>query len=163
MERFTSSAFGEREVACAVESEILRAGNALMDFQLIVSALVGIVGARISRNGIGNLNHLFFWSELYRRTKGTVNIIFCLMKIPLLLRCAARANLKRAGYIGLRRSDSIYSKRPEQPPLPLRVHGHDRACEKRAQEKISDLAKIYDVHVHKIQRQLFALNVFSSC
>ena len=34
---------------------------------------------------------------------------------------------------------------------------HDRACEKRAQEKISDLAKIYDVHVHKIQRQLFAL------
>ena len=69
MERFTSSAFGEREVACAVESDILRAGNALMDFQLIVSALVGIVGARISRNGIGNLTHLFFWSELYRRTR----------------------------------------------------------------------------------------------
>jgi hypothetical protein len=42
-----------------------------MDFHIIVWTLVGIVGLRISSNGgrIGNLNHLFFWSELYRRTR----------------------------------------------------------------------------------------------
>ena len=75
MARLTSSAFGEREVACAVESEILRAGNGLMDFQLIVSDLGWNRRRADRRNGIGNLTHLFFWSELYRRTKGTVNII----------------------------------------------------------------------------------------
>ena len=75
MERFTSSAFGEREVACAVESDILRAGNALMDFQLIVSALVGIVGARISRNGIGDLTHLFSGPSYIAGPRDIVNII----------------------------------------------------------------------------------------
>src|SRR2546427_6167710 len=37
--------------------------------------------------GVGNLNNLFFWSELYRQP-GEVSIVFLLMKIPMLLRLA---------------------------------------------------------------------------
>ena len=70
-------AFGEREGTCVVESEILKAGNDLMDFQLIVWTLVGIVGAadQQQRRTYRKLKSPFFLVRAISPDKGTVNLI----------------------------------------------------------------------------------------